>query len=265
MTVAAVTGASAGLGSAFARRLARDGHDLVLIARREDRLRELAAAIESEHGRSVEVLVADLARTEPLRGVEDRLAREPNLEILVNNAGFGGYRPFVELDPDQAEELIRLQVVAVTRLTRAVLPGMVRWGRGAVVNVSSRLAYSGALAGPNLPARAIYAATKAFLVTFSQIVASELVGTGVRVQALCPGLVRTEFHQRMGIDPARFPAAAVMAADDVVASSLTGLRLGEVVCIPALDDPALLAAIMSAEREMFEQSRSGVPAARYRG
>jgi hypothetical protein len=183
--------------------------------------------------------------------------------LLVNNAGFGGYMPFVTLDPDRAEELIQLQVVAVTRLTRAALPGMSARGRGAIINVSSRLALSATLASPPLPKRATYAATKAYINTFSQLLQSELEGTGVRVQALCPGLVQTEFHERVGMDAGRFPATAVMKPEDVVAASLAGLRLGEVICVPALDDPSLLTQMQESERRVFELSRSGTVAMRY--
>jgi short-subunit dehydrogenase len=264
MSTAVVTGASAGLGAAFARRLARDGRDLLLVARREDRLRALGAELESSFGRRCEVLPLDLADRAALARLEARVADAPDLDVLVNNAGFGGYGRFVELEPDRAVELIEVQVVAVTRLTRGGLPGMIRRGRGSVINVASRLAYSASLVGPNLPARAMYAATKAFINAFSQLVANELAGTGVRIQSLCPGLVRTEFHERMGIDPGRFPPAMVMTADDVVTASLKSLELGETICVPALEDSGLLDAVSTAEREMFETSRPGTLARRYR-
>jgi uncharacterized protein len=171
--------------------------------------------------------------------------------------------PFLKLDPDLAEELIRLQVVAVTRLTRAALPGMVERGRGAIINVSSRLAFSASLSSPTMPQRAVYAATKAYINTFTQILASELAGTGVQVQALCPGVVRTEFHERMGMDPNVFPAGIVMSPQDVVEASLAGLRLGEVVCIPALEDPDLVSALDESQRRLLENGRGGTIARRY--
>jgi uncharacterized protein len=125
----------------------------------------------------------------------------------VNNAGFGGYRPFLQLDPDRTEELIRLQVPAVTRLTRATLPGMVARGSGAVINVSSQLALSAALpSSPLPPGRAVYFATKAYVNAFTQLLHSELAGTGVRVQALCPSVMATEFHAGLGTDASRLPA-----------------------------------------------------------
>ncbi|HWT79192.1 MAG TPA: SDR family NAD(P)-dependent oxidoreductase, partial [Candidatus Methylomirabilis sp.] len=133
-----------------------------------------------------------------------------------------------------------------------------------IINVSSRLAFSATLSAPHLPKRTVYSATKAYINTFTQMLHMELEGTGVRVQALCPGIVRTEFHERMGMDPARFPAELVMSPEDVVEASLAGLRLGEVICIPALGDPSLLAPVDDSQRRLWEGSSSGSLAARYR-
>ncbi|HMK09437.1 MAG TPA: SDR family oxidoreductase [Anaerolineales bacterium] len=263
-SLALVTGASSGLGAAFAKRLARDGHNLILVARRKDRLEQLAVRLRADHAIQVEVLPADLTEERDVHRVESRISQGPALALLVNNAGFGGYGSFIDLDPEVAEDLILLQVLAVTRLTRAALPGMIAAGGGAVINVSSRLGYSAALPTPPLPKRATYAGAKAFLNTFTQLLAAELAGSGVSVQALCPGVIRTEFHQVMGIDPASYPAAIVMSAEDVVQASLAALPRGEVVCLPALEDPALLTKIDDAQRELFDQTRSGTLAARYR-
>jgi short-subunit dehydrogenase len=263
--IALVTGASSGLGAAFAERFARDQFHLVLIARRRQRLEDLGRRLHIEHGVTVEVMTADLSSPKDLAAVEARIGELPDLARLVNNAGFGAYMPFVALEPDRAEELIRVQVVAVTRLTRAALPGMIARGEGAVINVSSRLAFSGPLASPPLPKRATYAGTKAFINTFSQILAGELEGTGVRVQALCPGLVATEFHEQVGIGPGAFPASIVMSPEDVVQASLAGLALGEVVCVPGLEDTELLAQVDEAKKKLFGESRSGTLAGRYKG
>ena len=260
---ALVTGASSGIGAAFADRLARDGYDLIIVARRQERLETLAQRLRNSEQVSVEVIVADLTDRSALRMLEQRIAKDRALDLLINNAGFGGYMPFVSLDPDKAEELINLQVLAVTRLTRAALPGMVARGKGGIINVSSRLAFSAGLDAPQLPKRATYAATKAYINTFTEILQNELKGTGVRVQALCPGIVRTEFHERMGIDPARLPAAMVMGPDEIVQASLTGLQMGEVICIPALDDPGLLDSVKESERRLLEQSNGGKLAKRY--
>lgn len=261
---ALVTGASSGIGTAFAERLAKDGFDLIIVARRRDRLEELAGQLKQKYSIDVEVFVADLTKPESLRTVEKRIADEPALEMLVNNAGFGGYMPFVELDPDKAEELINLKVVAVTRLTRAALPGMIARKRASIINVSSRLAFSGPLGSAQLPKRATYAAANAYINTFSQLVQSELEGTGVRVQALCPGVVATEFHSLVGADTSRFPAAIIMRAEDLVDASLQGLKLGEIICVPAMEDINLLTQIQDSQKQFFENTRTGNPATRYR-
>jgi uncharacterized protein len=261
---ALVTGASSGIGASFAERLAHDGYDLIIVARRRDRLEVLAQSLQASHQVHVEVLVADLSKSDSLRTVEDKIAEDSNLEILVNNAGFGGYIPFVELDPDQAEEQINLQVVAVTRLTRAALPGMLARKHGAIINVSSRLAFSGAMGSAQMPKRATYAGTKAYINTFSQLVQSEIEGSGVQVQALCPGLVETEFHSHVGTDTSRLPAGMVMKPEDVVEASLAGLKLGEVICVPALEDASLLTQIQESEKKFFETSRMGILAQRYK-
>jgi short-subunit dehydrogenase len=238
--------------------------DLILVARRRDRLEELSDRLTKQHSIGVEVIAADLTDEAGLRSVEDVIASSPPLTLLVNNAGFGAYMPFVELDVDRAEELIRLQVLALTRLTRAALPFMIAAGVGAVVNVSSRLAFSAAVPSPYLPKRATYAATKAYVNTFTQLLAKELEGTSVRVQATCPGVVRTEFHDVVGMDPGSFPADIVMSPEDVVTASLTGLGLGEVICVPGLEDPALLSQIDDVQRQFFEKTKTGTLAPRYK-
>jgi uncharacterized protein len=260
---ALVTGASSGTGAAFAIRLAHDGYDLTIVARRRDKLEALAAQLQQKYAANVEVIAADLSQLDNLRKVEKHVEEDTALELLVNNAGFGGYMPFIELDPDKATELINLKALAVTRLTRAALPGMIARGRGAIINVSSRLAFSGSLGSSQLPKRATYAGANAFINTFTQLLQSELEGTGVQVQALCPGVVQTEFHERAGIEPNRYPAAIVMKPEEVVQASLAALKLGEVICVPAMEDLSLLTQIQESERRFFELTRSGKVAARY--
>jgi uncharacterized protein len=260
---ALVTGASSGIGTAFAERLARDGYDVIIVARRRDRLEDLAQSLQASHQVKVEVIAADLSKPDLLRIVEKRI-EDSALDMLINNAGFGGYMPFIELDPDKAEELINLQVLAVTRLTRAALPGMLAREHGFIVNVSSRLAFSGSLGSAQMPKRATYAGTKAYINTFSQLLQSELEGTGVQVQALCPGLVETEFHSHVGADSSSFPTGMVMKPEEVVEASLAGLKLGEVICVPALEDIGLLTQIQGSEKKFFESSRMGNLAQRYK-
>ncbi|MDE3095695.1 MAG: SDR family oxidoreductase [Chloroflexota bacterium] len=261
-TSALVTGASSGIGAAFADRFARDGHDLVVVARRRDRLEALADRLRSETGVEVSVLAADLTDPAGLRDVEHAIDGCGGLEFLVNCAGAAGYMPFVSLPPARAEELIRLHVVAPTRLTRAALPAMIARGRGVVINVSSALAFSGSAPAPPLPQRAVYAAAKSYLNTFTEILANELAGTGVEVQALCPGIVRTEFHTVAGYDVSH--VAFALEPADVVAASLAGVRLGEVICMPSLDNAALLADAEASHGRLLDGARSGSVARRYR-
>jgi short-subunit dehydrogenase len=261
---AVVTGASSGIGKAFAERLARDGYDLTIVARRRDRLEELAGRLRADPGVHVEVLVADLARSADLLALEKRLASLESLEMLVNNAGFADHMPFIQLDPDKAEEVIKVQVLAVTRLTRAALPGMLARHKGAIINVSSRLAFSGPVNIPRMAPTATYAGTKAFINTFTQILSREVEGTGVKVQALCPAVVLTEFHIRQGMDPKRFPPEIVSTPEDVVQAALAGLHLGEVICLPGMEDPSLFERLEEDQRRFFEQSGAGGLAGRYK-
>jgi short-subunit dehydrogenase len=224
--LALVTGASTGLGRVFAERLAADGHDLIVVARSQARLEELAAELAKRRRAHVEVLVADLARRKGIRSVEERIAAAPALALLVNNAGFGTAGPFAELDADGEEDEIRVNVLALVRLTRAALPAMLKAGRGAIINVSSMAGFQ-----PG-PFSATYAATKAYVTSFTESLAEELRDSGVRVQALCPGFTRTEFQERAGIDVSDLPEAAWMSADEVVESSLVALLRGEVVHVP---------------------------------
>jgi short-subunit dehydrogenase len=214
------------------------------------------------HGIDAEPLVADLSDPKDLRMVEQRLAAGPAIDMLVNNAGYGAYSPFLELDPEVAEDMIRLQVIAPTRLTRAALPGMVARGHGAIINVSSLLGFSaprpGAAPGPR---RAMYGATKAYINSFTELVYHELEGTGVQMQVLCPGPVKTEFHERMGLPE---PAIRQMPVEEVVEASLTGLRLGEIICAPAIDDPDLVRRFQEDSLRIADYARINILADRYR-
>jgi short-subunit dehydrogenase len=232
---ALVTGASAGIGTAFAERLAALACDLVLVARNRSRLEEIAKGLREAHGVEVEVLDADLTRPDELARVERRIAEHPTLDLLVNNAGFGTKGAFAGLDVAREEEEIRLNVLALVRLARAALPGMLERGRGEIVNVSS---LAGFYPGPFV---ATYAATKAFVTSFTESLAGELRGSPVRVQVLCPGFTHTEFQQRAGVDTSRIPGVAWMSADAVVQASLAGLERGDVVVIPGGVNRALYA------------------------
>ena len=232
---ALITGASAGIGAAFAQRLGREGYDLVLVARRRDRLRALAQQIAGATGVAVEVLVADLAQPQDLQAVAERVAGDAGLEMLVNNAGFGVNSRFQQTEPTLLDAMIRVHVVAVMRLTRAALPQMLTRDRGSIINVSSTAAF---LADPGSIWNT-YAGTKAFVLTFTVGLQEDIRGTGVRVQALCPGWTRTEILERDG-RAWDVPEAYTMPPDQVVEASLAGLRHGELVCCPSLHDAALL-------------------------
>jgi len=228
--------------------LARNGYDVVLVARRRERLEELAGRLRREAQVHAEVLAADLTDAGALARVEALVAEDESLSLLVNNAGFGGYRPFVEVDPEIVDGLINIHIRAVARLTRAALLGMVRRGAGGVINVASLLALSGPMPPDPLPYRATYAGAKAFMVTFVQALAGELSGTGVCVQVCLPGVIATEFHTIQGIDMSKRPR---MTADDVVTASLVAFAQGEVVCIPALEDPSQVVRLMEAQRAVL--------------
>lgn len=191
---ALVTGASSGIGEAFAQQ----SYDLVLVARRTERLQTLAARLKAEAGVGVEVLSTDLTDREGLRRAEARADAAP-LDLLVNNAGFAMYKPLAESDPATLEEMIALNILALTRLARAALPGMLERGSGAIINVASGLAF--------LPqaTRATYSGSKAFVLNFSQALSEEVKDRGLRVQVLVPGLTHSEFHLRAGTDLSRFP------------------------------------------------------------
>jgi short-subunit dehydrogenase len=257
--LAVVTGASSGIGLRYAERLAGNGMDLLLVARRTDRLDALRRDLE-RHGASVRTLVADLGRTEDVQRFIAELDALP-VELLVNNAALAYYMPFAQLPLEKASELVAVNTLAPVLLTRAAIPGMVRRGRGAIINVASLLAFSGAARTPHLPQRAVYAATKAFLVTFTEILATELAGTGVQVQVVCPGVVRSEFHTRQGIDMSHVPR---MEPDQIVTASLADLARGVVVSIPALPDDSAIARFDDAASALLAVARTAELPARYR-
>jgi uncharacterized protein len=244
-----VTGASSGIGEAFASRLAADGWDLAITARRGDRLHTLAGRLAGQHGATVQTCVADLTNPGELAELE-RMIAEAGPDLLVNNAGFAGYHQFREVNPAVACDLVAVHVMAVTRLARAAVPAMVARGSGAIINIASLMAFSGPLPANPLPYRAVYAAAKAFQVTFTQALAGELAGTGVRVQACCPGLVDTEFHSLAGRDVSAVPFP-VMRPGDVVTAALAGLGLGEVICVPGLGDPSMIDAVSQAQQALL--------------
>lgn len=239
---ALITGASSGIGEAYARRLARDGVDLVLVARRADRLESLAAELKRAHGVAVEVLAADLSSPEGIAAVERRLAEGPALEWLVSSAGFGTRGLYADVAADKTTRMVRLHVEANARLVRAALPGMLAARRGSLVLLSSLGAFL------TTAQYVTYSATKAYLNMFVLGLRDELAGTGVRVQALCPGLTKTEFMatpEYAGFNYADVPDWAWMSAEEVVETSLRKLEGGAPIVVPGLGNRAFVAVMQS--------------------
>ena len=227
--LAVVTGATAGIGKVFCERLASRGHDLLLVARDGNRLQALKRELEQAHGVGVEVFPADLTIDTDVSLLAETLARSANLAVLVNNAGFGTRDSLADASPARQEAMLQLHTMAPMRLTQAALPVLLKNQRGAIVNVSSVASFLFSANNVN------YCATKAYLRVFSEGLAAELAGTGVRVQALCPGFTHSEFHQRMGVDVAEIPGWMWLSASSVVDTSLAALERGwPVVCVPGL-------------------------------
>ena len=252
---ALVTGASSGIGAATARLLAREGYDLVLVARRGDRL-----AIEAERlrrsGSGVEILPADLADSVGLATVVDRAQTGP-VDLLVSNAGTGGYTPLVDLTPVEIDQLWRLNATAHITLTRAVLPAMLRARSGGVITVASLLAFSAGL-DMGFP-RTLYVAAKAAVVGFTRALAGELHGTGVKATVVCPGLVDTEWSGGINHHDPR-----AMPAPDVAQALWTAHRHGEVLCVPGIENPELLQHWTDTEPTLLRQGNHATLAPRYR-
>ena len=222
---ALITGASAGIGEGFARRLAPDGYDFVLVARRRDRLDALAAELSSQHGAASEVIEADLTTDEGVSAIEARL-RRGDIEMLINNAGFGTFGEYAKLPLARELEELDLNVRALMRLTHAALGPMTERRSGAIINVASAAAFQ------PIPYNATYAATKAFVLHFSEAIHEETRRSGVTVTCLCPGPVKTEFQQVAGLDESSIPAFAWESVESVVNTALSAVRTHRAIAIP---------------------------------
>ncbi|MFD3519127.1 SDR family NAD(P)-dependent oxidoreductase [Streptomyces sp. NPDC058653] len=254
--IALVTGASGGMGSAFAHHLADRGYDLVLVARNRARLDSLAADIAGRTSRHAEVLAGDLTKDADLARVEERLRTDAGIEVLVNNAGGGMFGPLAETDLAAAEELIRLNVTAFTRLAVAATAAFSARDKGIMLNVSSALAVG------VLPVSAVYSGTKGYVLSFTQALQEELAGTGVRVQTFLPGATHTSFWDGSGVELTDFPSEAIMSVDDAVNAAFAGLDAGESITIPSLPDDewAALEETLRTAGPHFSRAR---PATRY--
>ncbi len=250
---ALITGASSGIGAAFARQLAPQGFHLILVARREERLAALAAELQGRHRISAEVLDADLSEPADIERVERRIAELENVDLLINNAGFGAPGSFAETDLATQLTMIDVHIIASVRLCRATLPGMITRHRGAIINVSS-------IAGlVPIPGSATYSSTKAYLNVFSEALQAELRGTGVKVQALCPGFTHTGFHdtpEHRGFHRSGIPDALWMSAEEVAAQSLNALGRRQVIFVPGFKNRLLAIAARNAPRSLLHLLRS---------
>jgi short-subunit dehydrogenase len=254
---ALITGASAGIGAIYADRLAKRGFDLILVARDKTRLGGLARRLRSSTGRSVDTVAADLNVKADLAKVEAILRANADITLLVNNAGVGAAAPLINADVEKMDDMIRLNVGALTRLTYAAAPGFVARGGGTIINISSIVAIS-----PET-LNGVYGGSKAYVLAFSLSLHHELAEKGVRVQAVLPGATATDFWDTAGVPLHHLPAAIVMSADDMVDAALAGLDQGEVITIPSLAEKSELDSYEAARRAMSGKLSSAVPAPRY--
>lgn len=255
---ALVTGASSGIGAVYAQRLAARGFDLLLVARDLQRLEKAASQLRAEHGVQVEVLKADLTQKEDVLKLEQRLRSDSSINLLLNNAGVAADGLLANADTDQLERLIQLNVATVTRLASAAAASFVKAGRGTIINIASVVAL--------FPERfnATYSASKAYVLSLTQSLNAELDGTGVKVQAVLPGVTRTEIWERSGIDATQIPADMVMEAGEMVDAALSGLDQGELITIPSLPNLSEWESYVAARHAMAPNLSRSQAAARYK-
>lgn len=254
---ALVTGASSGIGATYARKLAARGYDLVIVARDVARLGKLAEELESGTGVDVEVFSADLSDALDVRRVEQRI-RATDVELFVNNAGIGPKAPLLAGDIDDLDRLITLNVTTANRLAVAAAQAFKARGRGAIVNIASVVALAPALFNGT------YSGSKAFVLALTHSLAAELKDSGVRIQAVLPGLTRTEIFERAGGSIDDLDPAMVMDVEDMVGAALAGLDSGELITIPSLEDEALFESYSAATGALLPQLSTNRPASRYR-
>ncbi len=255
---ALITGASSGIGAVYADRLARQGYDLILVARSRARLDSLADHLSNETGRAVEVVAADLKNPADLRRIEDILRTDASITLLVNNAGVGGVMPLLASPVDDMQDMITLTDTALMRLAYAVDPGLVARGTGAVINISSIVAIA-----PEI-LNGVYGGSKAFVLSLSQSMHHELADKGIRIQAVLPGATATEFWSEAGNPVENLPHEIVMSAEDMVDAALAGFAGGEVVTIPGLHEGEQWDRYEAQRQVLSGLFGSSTPAPRYR-
>jgi short-subunit dehydrogenase len=255
---ALVTGASSGIGAIYAERLATRGFDLLLVARDKERLETTASHLREAHGIQVEVLKADLTDKNDVLKLEQRLRSDSSISLLVNNAGVAADGLLANADMDKLERLIQLNVTTVTRLASAAAASFAKAGRGTIINIASVVAL--------FPERfnATYSASKAYVLSLTQSLHAELDGTGVKIQAVLPGVTRTEIWERSGIDASGIPAEMVMDAGEMVDAALAGLDQGELITIPSLPDAGEWQAFVAARHVMAPNLSRSAAASRYK-
>jgi short-subunit dehydrogenase len=254
---ALITGASRGIGAVYADRLAKRGYDLILVARNEDALKTLSARLTSETGRSVALLPADLNDKAELAKVETTLRNDPTITMLVNNAGTASVAPLLNADVETMDDMIALNVTALTRLTYAAAPAFVARGSGTIINIASVVGIAPeALNG-------VYGATKAFVLALSHSLQHELAAKGIRIQAVLPAATATELWGLAGLPYENLPASIVMSPEDMVDAALVGLDQGELVTLPSLQNGDEWTRFEAARRAISNRFGNSVPASRY--
>jgi len=254
--IAVVTGASSGIGAVYADRLAKRGYDLVLVARRTERLQSLAVRIAKAHGVKIAPMIADLETEAGQASVEQFLSSNPAVSVLVNNAGIARLAPISSSPLQDSLSQISLNITALTRLTHAVLPGLKSRNEGAIINISSVMALN------TLPISSVYSGTKAFVLAFSRGLQQELADTGVKVQVVLPAATATEVWDRSGVPLSALAPESVMSTEDLVDAALSALDKGENITWPSVADTEVIARFESARLELFATSQTGKVAPR---
>ncbi len=255
---AVVTGASSGIGKIYADRLAQKGYDLLLIARRADRLAALAEDLQHRYGVTTKTLVADLTSPTDLETVASTLAADPAITLLVNNAGTSAVGTLAEAKPESLDTLVSLNITALSRLTMAVLPGFKGRNRGTIVNIGSAVGVDG------YPYTAIYGGTKAYVLNFTRSLQAELAGTAVVAQLVAPAATVSEIWDVIGLPLSAIDPGIVMSAEDCVDAAMRGLELGEGITMPSVQDQHAVSAFSAASTSLFAASQqTGKPAPRY--